>query len=154
MLDEYRMVFARIDMGYREYLVGIEFDGAHHWTDSKQRSWDIERLAWLQEHGWIIIRVSAGMLHRTPEVFLARVGDALLARGCPRTGDTAKFDGPAGPKSAVSARGSAVATRPGSDRRGLTSAHQPPRARGGRYAVAGNHLTGHDRRGVAVGGLI
>ena len=35
VLDEYGVVIAVIDMGRREYLVGVDFEGAHHWTDPK-----------------------------------------------------------------------------------------------------------------------
>ncbi|BBZ10795.1 hypothetical protein [Mycobacterium branderi] len=83
--DEYGQLFARIDMGWREYRVGVDFEGAHHWTDPKQRRWDVERYARLPELGWADIRVTGGMVHRTPRVFLNRVGAALLARGCPKT---------------------------------------------------------------------
>jgi hypothetical protein len=33
----------RIDMGWPEYLVGVDFEGAHHWTDPKQRTKDAMR---------------------------------------------------------------------------------------------------------------
>ncbi|MGH3532214.1 MAG: endonuclease domain-containing protein [Mycobacterium sp.] len=81
----YGVTFARIDMGWPDYLVGVEFDGAHHWTDARQRTWDIDRLAKLQELGWLIVRVSSGMLHHRSRVFLERVATALLSRGCPKT---------------------------------------------------------------------
>lgn len=85
VVDEDDLVFARLDMGYRTYLVGIEYDGAQHWTDAKRRAWDIERLAKLEALGWIIIRVSSALLHQKPQWILERVGEALIARGCPRT---------------------------------------------------------------------
>jgi hypothetical protein len=78
-------LFARLDMGWPQWRVGVDFDGAHHWTDPKQRTWDVERYAWLDELGWAMVRVTSGMVHRTPRVFLNRVADALLARGCPKT---------------------------------------------------------------------
>jgi hypothetical protein len=40
VIDRYGFVCARIDMGWREWLVGVEFDGAQHWTDSRQRTRD------------------------------------------------------------------------------------------------------------------
>ncbi|QEN16990.1 endonuclease domain-containing protein [Mycolicibacterium sp. ELW1] len=83
--DDDGYVVARLDMGWPEYRVGVDFDGAHHWTDPKQRSKDIERYARLPELGWIDVRVTSSMLHNNPEVFLDRVGQALMARGCPRT---------------------------------------------------------------------
>ena len=85
VIDRYGLVCARIDMGWREWLVGVEFDGAQHWTDSRQRTRDIDRLAELLDLGWTIVRVSSGMLHNTPQVISTRVGAALIARGCPKT---------------------------------------------------------------------
>lgn len=83
--DRYGAMFARIDMGWREYSVGVEFDGAQHWTDPKRRTWDIDRLARLQELGWVIVRVSSGLLHYRPRVIVERVASALLSRDCPKT---------------------------------------------------------------------
>lgn len=83
--DRYGFVVARLDMGWPEYRVGVDFDGVHHWTDPKQRDSDIERYSLLPELGWADIRVSAAMLHNRPKLVLERVGAALLARGCPRT---------------------------------------------------------------------
>jgi len=48
--------FARLDMGYRELKVAVEFDGAQHWTDSAQRTSDIDRHAELAALGWLIVR--------------------------------------------------------------------------------------------------
>ena len=76
-------LIARIDMGWEEFLVGVEFDGAQHWTDPAQRTWDIDRLAKLEALGWRIVRVSADLLRYRPAVFIARVIDALRAAGAP-----------------------------------------------------------------------
>jgi hypothetical protein len=75
-------VLARIDMGWEEWKVGVEFDGAQHWTDPAQRTWDIDRLAELEAQGWTIIRVSADLLRNRPEVVVARIHRALSAAGC------------------------------------------------------------------------
>jgi hypothetical protein len=75
-------VLARIDMGWEEWKVGVEFDGAHHWTDPAQRTHDIDRLAELEARGWIIIRVSADLLRYRPDVVVARIRRALRAAGC------------------------------------------------------------------------
>jgi hypothetical protein len=85
VFDEYGVLVAVIDMGWRDYLVGVDFDGAHHWTDPRQRRWDVERYARLPELGWQDFRVTSSMLHRAPRTILNRVGAALIARGCPRT---------------------------------------------------------------------
>jgi very-short-patch-repair endonuclease len=60
----------------------VEYDGVQHWTDRRQRSWDIDRIAILEAMGWVVVRVSAEMLSR-PDVVLARVVAKLRAAGCP-----------------------------------------------------------------------
>ncbi|ODR11657.1 hypothetical protein BHQ15_00185 [Mycolicibacillus koreensis] len=83
--DAFGRVIARIDLGWREWQVGVDFDGRHHWTSARQRAWDAERYSLLGEFGWTDIRLTSWTLHRAPEVFLRRVGEALIARGCPKT---------------------------------------------------------------------
>ena len=79
---EFRDLHIRIDMGWREWKVAVEYDGVQHWTDSRQRSWDIDRIAMLEELGWVVVRVSAEMLSR-PDVVVERVRAKLRAAGCP-----------------------------------------------------------------------
>ncbi|HXD25429.1 MAG TPA: DUF559 domain-containing protein [Propionibacteriaceae bacterium] len=80
--DVYGSVRIRVDMGWREWKVAVEYDGVQHWSDPRQRSWDIDRLAILEAAGWVVIRVSAEMLSR-PDVIIGRVGAKLRAAGCP-----------------------------------------------------------------------
>lgn len=79
--DEHGEFIARVDMGYRQFKVGIEYDGEQHWNDPAQRAKDIERLAALHEAGWIIIRVSSDILRCRRRTFIVRVCDALAAHG-------------------------------------------------------------------------
>lgn len=79
--DDIGSTFARIDLGYEEWKVGVEYDGAQHWTDPEQRAYDIDRHAGLLACGWRIIRVSADMLRYRPEVIVARVCAALREAG-------------------------------------------------------------------------
>ena len=60
--DEWGVIVARIDMGWENWHVGVEFDGAQHWTDPSQRAKDIDRAAELSRLGWVIIRVSYDLL--------------------------------------------------------------------------------------------
>jgi Protein of unknown function (DUF559) len=80
--DEFGMARIRVDMGWREWRVAVEYDGVQHWSDRYQRSWDIERIALLDELGWAVVRVSAEMLSR-PDVVVERVRRHLRAAGCP-----------------------------------------------------------------------
>jgi hypothetical protein len=70
-------VLARIDMGWEEWLVGVEYDGPQHWTDPRIRANDINRTAELERRGWRLIRVSADLLSNRPDVVLARARTAL-----------------------------------------------------------------------------
>lgn len=80
--DRYGTVCVRVDMGWREWRVALEYDGIQHWTDRRQRSWDIDRIALLEASGWVVVRVSAEMLCR-PHVIVERVTAKLRAAGCP-----------------------------------------------------------------------
>ena len=81
--DRWNVVFARIDMGWPEFKVGVEYDGPQHWTNPNRRSRDIDRYAELTALGWILIRVNADMLYKRPWVIVERVVAALHERGCP-----------------------------------------------------------------------
>ena len=80
--DRYGAVYIRVDMGWRQWKVAVEYDGVQHWTDRRQRSWDIDRIAMLEAMGWVVVRVSAEMLSR-PHVIVERVKARLRAAGCP-----------------------------------------------------------------------
>ncbi len=66
-------------MGWRDFMVAVEYDGDHHRKDRRQYVKDIARLRMLEALGWRIIRVIA---EDSPHDWLARVGDALHAAGC------------------------------------------------------------------------
>lgn len=85
ILDHDGVVVARLDMGWRQWRVGVDFEGAQHWTDPEQRDKDVDRYWLLPELGWNDIRLTSGVLHNQPQRFLDRVSAALIARGCPRT---------------------------------------------------------------------
>jgi len=81
--DDCEHPIARVDMGWEEWKVGVEFDGAQHWTDPAQRTRDINRLAELEACGWGIVRVSGELLHQAPGLVVDRALAALRAAGCP-----------------------------------------------------------------------
>jgi hypothetical protein len=83
VVDEYGSFVARVDMGWEEWKVGVEYDGPQHWTDPEQHGRDIDRLADLAAQGWVMIRVSRDILRYRPHVFLARARDAVRAAGWP-----------------------------------------------------------------------
>jgi len=79
--NEWGAVLARIDMGFEQWRVGVEYDGVQHWTNPRIRANDIDRSAELERRGWRIIRVSADLLRNRPDILAARVREALGAAG-------------------------------------------------------------------------
>lgn len=73
----------RIDMGWPEWNVGVQYDGIQHWTDSRQRTKDIDQDAEYRELGWNIVRVGNDLLRHRPRMIIARTRAALEAAGCP-----------------------------------------------------------------------
>jgi hypothetical protein len=90
--DAFGRFVARLDMGWDDWKVAVEFDGAQHWTDPAQRTRDIDRLAELEALGWKVIRVSSDMLWYRPGVMVARVRAALQAAGCPWAARTSTYE--------------------------------------------------------------
>lgn len=73
---------ARLDMGWEEVKVAVEYDGDHHRTDRRQYVRDVRRMERLQHLGWIVVRVVA---EDRPGEILGRVRQALASRP-PRRG--------------------------------------------------------------------
>lgn len=78
--DEYSLV-GRLDMGYPEWKVGVQYDGAQHWTDPRQRTLDIEQDVAYRDCGWRIIRVGADLLRYRQATIIRRVQTELRAAG-------------------------------------------------------------------------
>jgi hypothetical protein len=81
--NEHGEFVARIDMGWPEWKVGVQYDGPQHWTDPERHARDIDQQAELQALDWKIVRVSRNLLRYRSTVFLARVCDAMRAAGWP-----------------------------------------------------------------------
>lgn len=80
--NKWGVAVRRIDMGWPEWMVGVEYDGEQHWTNPDIHAGDIERLEFLAAKGWLIVRVSARQLrYQRPEI-VRRVREALASRGC------------------------------------------------------------------------
>jgi len=88
--NERGRVVRRIDMGWPEWKVGVEYDGEQHWKDPAAYEADIDRLEFLSGKGWLIIRTSARHMHAPSEV-VRRASRALHSRGW--SPETALSDG-------------------------------------------------------------
>lgn len=73
----------RIDMGWPEWKVGVQYDGIQHWTDPLQRTKDIDQDAEYRALGWRIVRVGADLLRHRQGTIIARTRSALHAAGRP-----------------------------------------------------------------------
>jgi very-short-patch-repair endonuclease len=73
----------RIDMGWPQWKIGVEYDGEQHFTNPDDYADDIVRLEFLAAQGWIIVRVSARQLRFDRAGIIGRVRAALVSRGCP-----------------------------------------------------------------------
>jgi very-short-patch-repair endonuclease len=67
----------RVDMGWPDWKVGVEYDGEHHWKNPDDYADDIERLEYLAAQRWIIVRVSSRQLRYRRQEILTRVRSAL-----------------------------------------------------------------------------
>jgi hypothetical protein len=76
-------VVRRIDMGWPEWMVGVEYDGEQHFTGADDYAADIERLEFLANRGWTIVRVSARHLRFQRPAIVDRVERALVLAGGP-----------------------------------------------------------------------
>lgn len=78
--DDWGRVVRRIDMGWPQWHVGVEYDGEQHW-DPVGHAADIDRLEFLAARRWRIVRVSARHLRYGSADVVRRARDALLSRG-------------------------------------------------------------------------
>jgi hypothetical protein len=73
----------RIDMGWDDWQVGVEYDGIQHWTDPDVRNRDIDWQAEAEALGWRIVRVNSDMLRYRQATIVERTRTALRAAGAP-----------------------------------------------------------------------
>jgi hypothetical protein len=69
---------AYIDVGWEEFMVGVEYEGDQHQTDRRRYVNDIHRLEMLEQMGWLIVRVVAE--DRRADI-VRRVRGAMVERG-------------------------------------------------------------------------
>jgi Protein of unknown function (DUF559) len=67
----------RVDMGWPQWNVGVEYDGEQHFNNPDDYADDIVRLEFLAAQGWTIVRVSSRQLRYDRAEILRRVRRAL-----------------------------------------------------------------------------
>lgn len=73
----------RLDMGWRQWKVGVQYDGFQHWTDPQQRTRDIDQDVAYRDLGWRIVRVGADLMRYRQASVIGRTLAALRAAGAP-----------------------------------------------------------------------
>ncbi|MFC9984280.1 hypothetical protein ACFU0W_12295 [Microbacterium keratanolyticum] len=69
---------ARVDLGYPQWRIAVEYEGDGHRTDREQWRRDIQRQRDLEDGGWTVIRLTEADLHE-PAAFLRRLRRAIAA---------------------------------------------------------------------------
>jgi len=69
----------RLDLGWPERKVGLEYDGVDHLDKPRQRH-DIERQAWLSANGWRILHVTDVDVYRLHHRMITRLNSLLTDR--------------------------------------------------------------------------
>jgi hypothetical protein len=75
--NQWGRVPRRIDMGWPDKMVGVEYDGEQHFANPDDYAKDIERLEFLANCGWKIVRVSSRQLRYDKAAIVRRVAHAL-----------------------------------------------------------------------------
>ncbi|MCW2513631.1 MAG: hypothetical protein JWR11_2673 [Mycobacterium sp.] len=75
--DEYGQLVAVLDMGWRDVMVGVDYEGEHHRLSRRQFNRDIRRFDQVTELGWTDVRVTvedpdAVIIDRTRRAFERR----------------------------------------------------------------------------------
>ncbi|WP_418005281.1 hypothetical protein ACNO8X_10815 [Mycobacterium sp. PDNC021] len=78
-----RYLVGRIDMGWPEWKVGVQYDGIQHWQDPRQRTRDIDQDVEYRDLGWRMIRVGADLLRYRRDTIITRTRTGLRAAGGP-----------------------------------------------------------------------
>ncbi|MBQ1044667.1 DUF559 domain-containing protein [Micromonospora sp. C32] len=74
--DRYGIPRFRIDLGYRERRVGVEYDGLSH-LDREHMRYDRDRINWLDANGWRMRYFTDRDLYRRPSHILTTLRAAL-----------------------------------------------------------------------------
>lgn len=80
VLDADGRFIARVDLAWPALRIALEYDGEHHRLDDRQYARDIDRSAILEQHGWIVIRVTKQHMTSPSTRVLPRVAEAFARR--------------------------------------------------------------------------
>lgn len=79
--DAHGRLIGRLDESFPAYRVAVEYDGRQHAFSVAQFRRDADRWDAIRDAGWHLVRILDHHLSPDPEVAVAKVRDALVARG-------------------------------------------------------------------------
>jgi len=79
-VPEHGLFIARVDLAYPQWKIAIEYEGDGHRTDMEQWRRDIQRQRDLEDHGWIVIRVTELDLREGGAALMRRIERAIASR--------------------------------------------------------------------------
>jgi uncharacterized protein DUF559 len=77
--DEDGRFLARVDLGYPQWRIALEYEGDHHRERTQFRR-DITRVNALRQAGWLVLRFTADDVLRHPQVLVEQVMGAIRER--------------------------------------------------------------------------
>lgn len=75
--DSFGVLVAILDMGWRDLMVGVDYEGDHHRVNRREFHKDIRRCELLAELGWLDVRIT---VEDTRAAIISRVGAARARR--------------------------------------------------------------------------
>ena len=75
--DEYGQLVCVLDMGWRDIMVGVQYEGDHHRTDPRQFNKDIRNMEIVTGLGWNVVRITS---QDCPPDIIRRVASARSSR--------------------------------------------------------------------------
>ena len=73
------------DLSYPRLKIAIEYEGDQHRTNRKQWRRDKARRRLLEDHGWLVIEVTADDVYLRPDLLVARLKAAIARRSAALT---------------------------------------------------------------------
>jgi very-short-patch-repair endonuclease len=71
----------RLDLGYPDHRLAIEYDGRQHSESEQQWDWDVDRREWMDTKDWRVVIVRSKDVYNTPGQTLSRIISAMRDKG-------------------------------------------------------------------------
>jgi len=80
VLDSWGMPKFFLDFAWPQAKVGAEYDSDEFHSGGRAVRRDKSRISWLQDHGWLIVYITADDVRRWPRQLIGRLNAHVIAR--------------------------------------------------------------------------